>query len=145
MNQLSTLLPNWSINFNRTSLLHLFKQLSLCSFHKMSMLYSDGFQYLHSHMPCMIRRDLNCSNILMNGNIGFLWNVSWLHTTPKPLLVVHCTEFFSLFIYSQPLFILSHLVFTQPMHIFTLSSHIFISCGIHPLSAADSTFHNCFC
>ncbi|KAJ0508461.1 putative protein kinase WNK-NRBP family [Helianthus annuus] len=29
-----------------------------------------GLDYLHTHDPCIIHRDLNCSNILINGNIG---------------------------------------------------------------------------
>jgi len=32
----------------------------------------DGLHYLHSHTPCIIHRDLNCSNILVNGNTGIL-------------------------------------------------------------------------
>ncbi|KAK9269386.1 hypothetical protein L1049_001158 [Liquidambar formosana] len=29
-----------------------------------------GLDYLHTHEPCIIHRDLNCSNVLINGNIG---------------------------------------------------------------------------
>ncbi|KAJ0798122.1 putative protein kinase WNK-NRBP family [Helianthus annuus] len=29
-----------------------------------------GLEYLHTHEPCIIHRDLNCSNIFINGNIG---------------------------------------------------------------------------
>lgn len=29
-----------------------------------------GLEYLHMHEPCIIHRDLNCSNIFINGNIG---------------------------------------------------------------------------
>lgn len=29
-----------------------------------------GLDYLHTHDPCIIHRDLNCSNIFINGNIG---------------------------------------------------------------------------
>eukprot|EP00252_Welwitschia_mirabilis_P011509 TRINITY_DN25773_c0_g1_i1.p1 TRINITY_DN25773_c0_g1~~TRINITY_DN25773_c0_g1_i1.p1 ORF type:complete len:291 (-),score=63.88 TRINITY_DN25773_c0_g1_i1:134-1006(-) len=32
----------------------------------------EGLQYLHSHRPCIIHRDLNCSNIFVNGNTGTL-------------------------------------------------------------------------
>ncbi|CAL5336306.1 unnamed protein product [Camellia sinensis] len=30
----------------------------------------EGLNYLHTHDPCIIHRDLNCSNIFINGNIG---------------------------------------------------------------------------
>lgn len=30
----------------------------------------EGLDYLHTHEPCIIHRDLNCSNIFINGNIG---------------------------------------------------------------------------
>ncbi|GKV38693.1 hypothetical protein SLEP1_g46578 [Rubroshorea leprosula] len=29
-----------------------------------------GLNYLHTHEPCIIHRDLNCSNLFVNGNIG---------------------------------------------------------------------------
>ncbi|KAK2639911.1 hypothetical protein Ddye_027706 [Dipteronia dyeriana] len=29
-----------------------------------------GLHYLHTHEPCIIHRDLNCSNVFVNGNIG---------------------------------------------------------------------------
>ncbi|KAK6918752.1 Protein kinase domain [Dillenia turbinata] len=30
----------------------------------------EGLEYLHTHEPCVIHRDLNCSNIFVNGNTG---------------------------------------------------------------------------
>ena len=32
----------------------------------------EGLHYLHNHTPCIIHRDLNCSNIFVNGNTGIL-------------------------------------------------------------------------
>ncbi|XP_077211168.1 putative serine/threonine-protein kinase WNK11 isoform X2 [Tasmannia lanceolata] len=29
-----------------------------------------GLEYLHTHDPCIIHRDLNCSNVFINGNTG---------------------------------------------------------------------------
>ncbi|KAI4296018.1 hypothetical protein L6164_036008 [Bauhinia variegata] len=29
-----------------------------------------GLEYLHQHEPCIIHRDINCSNIFINGNLG---------------------------------------------------------------------------
>ncbi|OVA13642.1 Protein kinase domain [Macleaya cordata] len=29
-----------------------------------------GLEYLHTHEPCIIHRDLNCSNVFINGNSG---------------------------------------------------------------------------
>ncbi|KAB1224611.1 putative serine/threonine-protein kinase WNK11 [Morella rubra] len=29
-----------------------------------------GLEYLHSHEPCIIHRDLNCSNVFISGNVG---------------------------------------------------------------------------
>ncbi|KAF6149611.1 hypothetical protein GIB67_011220 [Kingdonia uniflora] len=29
-----------------------------------------GVEYLHTHEPCVIHRDLNCSNVFINGNVG---------------------------------------------------------------------------
>ncbi|KAK9663936.1 hypothetical protein RND81_14G007600 [Saponaria officinalis] len=32
--------------------------------------WSKGLHYLHTHKPCIIHRDLNCSNFFINGNVG---------------------------------------------------------------------------
>ncbi|KAK9152434.1 hypothetical protein Syun_010743 [Stephania yunnanensis] len=29
-----------------------------------------GLEYMHTHEPCIIHRDLNCSNVFINGNVG---------------------------------------------------------------------------
>jgi WNK lysine deficient protein kinase len=30
----------------------------------------EGLDHLHTHEPCIIHRDLNCSNVFINGNTG---------------------------------------------------------------------------
>lgn len=37
-----------------------------------------GLDYLHTHDPCIIHRDLNCSNIFINGNIGKV-NINYIY------------------------------------------------------------------
>lgn len=37
---------------------------------KWSMQILQGLDYLHTHEPCVIHRDLNCGNIFINGNTG---------------------------------------------------------------------------
>ncbi|XP_021818671.1 probable serine/threonine-protein kinase WNK11 [Prunus avium] len=46
------------------------KQVSLIALKKWSKQILKGLEYLHTHEPCVIHRDLNCSNVFINGNIG---------------------------------------------------------------------------
>ncbi|KAG9144113.1 hypothetical protein Leryth_013758 [Lithospermum erythrorhizon] len=46
------------------------KHVSLKALKKWSKQILKGLSYLHSHDPCIIHRDLNCSNVFINGNIG---------------------------------------------------------------------------
>ncbi|GJW32360.1 probable serine/threonine-protein kinase WNK11 [Tanacetum coccineum] len=46
------------------------KRVSLKALKKWSRQILNGLDYLHTHEPCVIHRDLNCSNIFINGNIG---------------------------------------------------------------------------
>ncbi|KAI3828082.1 hypothetical protein L1987_02179 [Smallanthus sonchifolius] len=46
------------------------KRVSLKALKKWSRQILKGLEYLHTHDPCVIHRDLNCSNIFINGNIG---------------------------------------------------------------------------
>uniref|UniRef100_A0A2P2IPS0 non-specific serine/threonine protein kinase n=2 Tax=Rhizophora mucronata TaxID=61149 RepID=A0A2P2IPS0_RHIMU len=46
------------------------KHVSMKALKKWSKQILKGLNYLHSHDPCVIHRDLNCSNLLVNGNIG---------------------------------------------------------------------------
>lgn len=46
------------------------KRVSLKALKKWSKQILKGLDYLHTHDPCVIHRDLNCSNIFINGNIG---------------------------------------------------------------------------
>lgn len=44
--------------------------VSIKALKKWSRQVLKGLEYLHTHEPCIIHRDLNCSNIFINGNIG---------------------------------------------------------------------------
>lgn len=46
------------------------RQVSIKALKKWSKQVLEGLQYLHTHEPCIIHRDLNCSNIFVNGNTG---------------------------------------------------------------------------
>ncbi|XP_047335968.1 probable serine/threonine-protein kinase WNK11 [Impatiens glandulifera] len=46
------------------------KHVSLKALKKWSKQILKGLNYLHSDEPCIIHRDINCSNIFINGNIG---------------------------------------------------------------------------
>ncbi|XP_038905142.1 probable serine/threonine-protein kinase WNK11 [Benincasa hispida] len=46
------------------------RQVSLKALKKWSKQILKGLHYLHTHDPCVIHRDLNCSNLFVNGNVG---------------------------------------------------------------------------
>ncbi|KAF5197064.1 Serine/threonine-protein kinase WNK1 [Thalictrum thalictroides] len=46
------------------------RHVSLKAMKKWCRQILKGLEYLHTHEPCIIHRDLNCSNVFMNGNIG---------------------------------------------------------------------------
>ncbi|XP_051126354.1 probable serine/threonine-protein kinase WNK11 [Andrographis paniculata] len=46
------------------------KHVSILALKKWSRQILKGLNYLHNHDPCIIHRDLNCSNVFMNGNVG---------------------------------------------------------------------------
>lgn len=46
------------------------RHVSIKALKKWSKQVLEGLEYLHTHDPCIIHRDLNCSNIFVNGNIG---------------------------------------------------------------------------
>lgn len=46
------------------------RHVSLKALKKWSRQILMGLDYLHNHDPCVIHRDLNCSNVFINGNIG---------------------------------------------------------------------------
>ncbi|KAF2284825.1 hypothetical protein GH714_030873 [Hevea brasiliensis] len=46
------------------------RHVSLKALKKWSKQVLEGLEYLHTHDPCIIHRDLNCSNIFVNGNVG---------------------------------------------------------------------------
>ncbi|XP_010252690.1 PREDICTED: probable serine/threonine-protein kinase WNK11 [Nelumbo nucifera] len=46
------------------------RHVSMKALKKWSKQILKGLEYLHTHEPCVIHRDLNCSNVFINGNIG---------------------------------------------------------------------------
>jgi len=46
------------------------KHVSIKALKKWSKKILEGLNYLHVHDPCIIHRDLNCSNVFVNGNTG---------------------------------------------------------------------------
>ncbi|KAK4380811.1 UNVERIFIED_CONTAM: putative serine/threonine-protein kinase WNK11 [Sesamum calycinum] len=46
------------------------RHVSIQALKKWAVQILRGLDYLHTHEPCIIHRDLNCSNIFINGNIG---------------------------------------------------------------------------
>ncbi|KAL6199446.1 hypothetical protein ACLB2K_029230 [Fragaria x ananassa] len=46
------------------------KNVSMKALKKWSFQILKGLEYLHTHEPCVIHRDLNCSNVFVNGNLG---------------------------------------------------------------------------
>lgn len=46
------------------------RQVSMKALKKWSKQILKGLDYLHTHEPCVIHRDLNCSNVFVNGNTG---------------------------------------------------------------------------
>ncbi|XP_026656232.1 probable serine/threonine-protein kinase WNK11 [Phoenix dactylifera] len=46
------------------------RHVSLKALKKWSRQILIGLDYLHNHDPCIIHRDLNCSNVFINGNTG---------------------------------------------------------------------------
>ncbi|XP_042490507.1 probable serine/threonine-protein kinase WNK11 [Macadamia integrifolia] len=46
------------------------RHVSVKALKKWSRQILKGLEYFHNHEPCIIHRDLNCSNIFINGNIG---------------------------------------------------------------------------
>ncbi|KAJ0101727.1 hypothetical protein Patl1_04020 [Pistacia atlantica] len=46
------------------------RHVSMKALKKWSKQILKGLNYLHTHEPCVIHRDLNCSNVFVNGNTG---------------------------------------------------------------------------
>lgn len=46
------------------------RHVSMRALKKWSKQILRGLDYLHAHDPCIIHRDLNCSNVFVNGNTG---------------------------------------------------------------------------
>lgn len=50
------------------------RNVSLKALKKWSRQILKGLEYLHTHEPCIIHRDINCSNVFINGNVGQVAN-----------------------------------------------------------------------
>jgi WNK lysine deficient protein kinase len=46
------------------------KRVSVRALKKWARQILQGLDHLHTHEPCIIHRDLNCSNVFINGNTG---------------------------------------------------------------------------
>ncbi|KAL3503585.1 hypothetical protein ACH5RR_038034 [Cinchona calisaya] len=46
------------------------RQVSTKALKKWPRQILKGLDYLHTHEPCIIHRDLNCCNVFINGNVG---------------------------------------------------------------------------
>lgn len=55
------------------------RQVSMKALKKWSKQILKGLHYLHTHEPCIIHRDLNCSNIFVNGNTGQVEKTNHIH------------------------------------------------------------------
>ena len=64
------------------------RRVSLKAMKNWSRQILRGLEYLHTHDPCIIHRDLNCSNIFINGNIGQVF----IH--PSNFMFIHVTIIF---------------------------------------------------
>ncbi|PRQ31670.1 putative protein kinase WNK-NRBP family [Rosa chinensis] len=66
----------------------------------------EGLEYLHTHEPCIIHRDLNCSNIFVNGNngqvkIGDLGVAAIVGSSHKAHTVIGTPEFMAPELYEE--------------------------------------------
>jgi len=51
------------------------RHVSIKALKKWSKQVLTALEYLHTHEPCIIHRDLNCSNIFINGNVGQVYGL----------------------------------------------------------------------
>jgi WNK lysine deficient protein kinase len=52
------------------------KRVSVKALKKWARQILLGLDHLHTHDPCIIHRDLNCSNVFINGNTGQVLSIS---------------------------------------------------------------------
>lgn len=72
------------------------RHVSMRALKKWSKQILEGLNYLHVHDPCIIHRDLNCSNVFVNGNTGqvtfFFFNLMCFLQSTKGEKVVKITK-----------------------------------------------------
>lgn len=72
------------------------RHVSMRALKKWSKQILEGLNYLHVHDPCIIHRDLNCSNVFVNGNTGqvtfFFFNLMFFLQSTKGEKVVKITK-----------------------------------------------------
>lgn len=63
---------------------HRHRHVSVKALKKWARQILEGLNHLHTHDPCIIHRDLNCSNVFINGNNGQVTYIRYDRLLPGP-------------------------------------------------------------